>query len=117
MRAHGKKIRYWDEIPAAFGLHASAAYAPCPFAGESFQYMRNLVLGRSFARSWNKSARAVLAYADGALLPTALKVSSGSLFPPGVSAAKSLIPVSYQAIIDLAERVDSGASRWPDLRT
>ena len=60
VRAHcalsGKGIRYWDFIPAIFDLDPAAAYAPCPFKEEGFQWMRNLPLAYELGLDQGKVA-------------------------------------------------------------
>ncbi len=39
-----KGIRYWKNIPAMMELDADIDHSPCPFAKDTYQWMRNAVL-------------------------------------------------------------------------
>lgn len=50
-----KGIRYWEHVPALFKrLAPDRDHDPCPFAGERYQWMRNLAAARALAdgRAW-----------------------------------------------------------------
>ncbi len=60
----GKDVHYWDFIPQVFRLSSSDNYEPCPFAGEEYQWMRNLVLSRAIAQARSIHSAFVIAYVD-----------------------------------------------------
>jgi hypothetical protein len=59
----GKGIRYWDWIPEVIGYDRSQSHVPCPFAGPTFQWMRNLVSAAAAARIGDRQPAFVLVYA------------------------------------------------------
>ena len=59
-----KKVRYWDSIPKLFGIDADQDKRPCPFAGEGFQWMRNVVLADKLASDRGVSGAVIAAFAD-----------------------------------------------------
>jgi len=72
----GKGVRYWMIIPQIYGLDAECDHRPCPFAGEAYQWMRNVVLADRLAAARGISGTVVAAYADANRLPTADKARS-----------------------------------------
>jgi hypothetical protein len=98
----GKGIRYWDHIPAVYGIDASADNAACPFRFDAYQWMRNVVLARSIAGLHGKRTRVVAAYADAPFLKTAAKVKAGNVGLAPLDAADAIVPLSYQHIIAIA---------------
>jgi hypothetical protein len=58
----GKGIRYWEIIPQIFRLDSGDDSRPCPFAGQEYQWMRNLVLTRAIAEATHKSSAFAIAY-------------------------------------------------------
>jgi hypothetical protein len=74
-----KDIRYWDSIPRIYGIDASLDHRPCPFKGEAFQWMRNVVLTDILASALDLSGavvarlcrwRRVLYSGEGSLWPS-----------------------------------------------
>ncbi len=108
----GKEIRYWEIIPEVFGLDPEQDYRPCPFRGEAYQWMRNVVLAQRLASTRGLSSAVIAAYADGDWFPTALKVRSGFLGQPVASGKTSVVPLSYQSIVALARSVVNDQSDW-----
>jgi hypothetical protein len=102
----GKGIRYWDVIPAIFDLDAATAYAPCPFKGETFQWMRNLALAHELGRNQRKAAACVVAYASGGDFPTETKADNLAWLPPLADGARGPVMASYQRIVELAAETD-----------
>jgi len=102
----GKEIRYWDVIPAIFDLDPATTYAPCPFKGEAFQWMRNLALAHELGRNQGKPAACVVAYASGGNFPTEAKVGNLTWLPPLADGAHGPVMVPYQRIAELAAEVD-----------
>ena len=45
----GKRVNYWERIPRIFGLDAEQDHSPCPFRGDAYQWMRNVVLADALA--------------------------------------------------------------------
>ncbi|MFZ0758336.1 MAG: hypothetical protein WAM69_00190 [Candidatus Sulfotelmatobacter sp.] len=58
----GKGIRYWEVIPQIFRLNPGDDYRPCPFRGQEYQWMRNLVLSRAIAEATHKYPAFAIAY-------------------------------------------------------
>jgi len=58
----GKGIRYWEVIPQIFRLNPGDDYCPCPFRGQEYQWMRNLVLSRAIAEATHKYPAFAIAY-------------------------------------------------------
>lgn len=105
----GKGIRYWEHIYKVFALDAATDYAPCPFAGEACQWMRNAVLAAAIASTGKLQAAAIAAFADHPSLPTARKANRGPIdLTLGGEAA--IMPISYQEIINIALRVGLGSA-------
>ncbi|ACP21984.1 hypothetical protein NGR_b05250 (plasmid) [Sinorhizobium fredii NGR234] len=111
----GKGIRYWDYIPKLFDLDPTAEYAPCPFAGDAYQWMRNAVLAAAIGKHRNLHAAAVAAFADHPNFPTARKAKLG-LFDARLGGGQAAItPISYQEIIEIARQVGLDQQLWTDL--
>jgi hypothetical protein len=107
-----KKVRYWEHIPQIFGLDAEIDYRPCPFRGEAYQWMRNVVLARALALHYGKRSAVVAAYADGEAFITANKVRAERLGHAPKSGATLVIPLSYQSIIDMARSLSDRPDQW-----
>lgn len=73
----GKGIRYWEYIPNVFALDPAADHTPCPFKGDTYQWMRNAVLAAAIRHHSNLQAAALAAFADHPSFPTARKVKRG----------------------------------------
>jgi hypothetical protein len=107
----GKQIRYWEVIPQVFRLDAKRDYRPCPFAGPTYQWMRNLLVGYEQARSLHKQAAVIIVYADAPHLSMAKKVRSSewTQFVQTVKQEGVTLQVrSYQEILLLAQEVARG---------
>jgi hypothetical protein len=61
----GKGIKYWDFVRDVLDVDPELEHYPCPFAGGTFQWMRNLVAARALARHHQVSSAFVIVYADG----------------------------------------------------
>jgi hypothetical protein len=118
----GRGIRYWDIIHKTFSYDASVNYAPCPFRGDFFQLMRNVVLAWQLAQDGSAVPAFVTIYADSPMLPFPKWIAS----PRWQQFTQSLRPweivcraVSYQALINLAIlAVDDGgeaSTLWREL--
>ena len=111
----GKGVLYWDAIQTIYGVDPEQDHGPCPFRGETYQWMRNVVLADALASARGELGKVVAAYADGEQFPTAKHVQSGH---PGLPAALGsshkplVIPMSYQAIVALAQGVSEHPSGW-----
>lgn len=110
----GKGIKYWDYIPAIYGVDPATDQLPCRFASDAYQWMRNSVLTHTLSVRTGKTVRVVAAYADSPYLKTAVKVKEGILGLPTMSPDKKIIPKSYAAIIQVAARTEA-SDRWVDL--
>jgi hypothetical protein len=111
----GKGIRYWDYIPKVLALDPAADYAPCPFAGDAYQWMRNAVLAAALGEHRNLQAAAVAAFADHPSFPTARKAKLGLLDPSFYNDQAAITPISYQEIIDIAHQVGLDQELWASL--
>jgi len=113
-----KKIRYWDVIPEVFGYDAGVDYAPCPFAGPWFQWMRNLTTCAAVSRKYQLQPAFVVVYADGPGLPMAARVRSAAWqwlaarINPAVITFQAL---SYQALLALACESAPNDAVWREL--
>ncbi|MEY9560131.1 hypothetical protein ABIA26_002473 [Sinorhizobium fredii] len=76
-----KRIGYWEYISKVFALGAAIDYAPCPFAGEAYQWMRNAVLAAAIGEHRKLHTAAVAAFADHPSFPTARKAKLGLIDP------------------------------------
>ena len=115
----GKGIRYWDLIPEVFRIRADLGYLPCPFAGSWFQWMRNLVNCYASARRNGQQAAFLLVYAEGPGLPMAARVRTPDwdrLQRLVRSEAITFRAVSFQGVVEMAERAAGGDPTWPELR-
>ena len=113
-----KGIRYWDLIPEIFGYAQEANYAPCPFAGAWFQWMRNLATCVAVARRDGLQPAFVVVYADWPGLPMAERVGAAEwrwLESRVDPAAISFRTLSFQAIAELACQAVPGDPLWPEL--
>jgi hypothetical protein len=118
----GKGSRYWEIIPTIFEFSAGVDHSPCPFAGSSYQWMRNLVLARAAAESTKKTSGVVIAYADVPRLHFPMHLASPEWLQFSRSILKGSVPlatISYQRLIHDASRSLSGASlvTWRALET
>lgn len=112
----GKGIRYWDHIPGVFALDPAATHEPCPFAGENFQWMRNLVLADVLGRHHGRMARCLIAHAAGGGFATETKALGPAWLPDFAEGALPPVPVSFQQLVQLAAEVDPSPT-WPSLAT
>jgi hypothetical protein len=100
----GKGVRYWEVIPEVFNYGGNRDYRPCPFAGPTYQLMRNLVGAFELAREGQKKPVVIVVYADAPGLPFASKARSGeweqfaATVRPG---AVLLNAISFQSIVRL----------------
>lgn len=111
----GKGVRYWETIPRIFGLDAEQDYRPCPFKGESYQWMRNVVLADRLSSARGIPSALVAAYADADGFATAKKVRSGPLGHAAASGTKLVFPLSYQSIVTLAQTHSERPKEWEAL--
>jgi hypothetical protein len=72
-----KGVKYWSLVPEVLAVDPEVDYQPCPFAGEGYQWMRNLVSARALSAPQGVAGAFVLAYADGPF-PVARHVRSAS---------------------------------------
>lgn len=104
----GKQIRYWDWIPDVIGYDNTQTHEPCPFAGSSFQWMRNLVVAAAEGHAAELRPAFVLVHA-GALgsdtFPVAREVKSAAWQDIERRAAKGPVALrvaSYTRLLDHA---------------
>lgn len=110
----GKGIVYWDAIPRILPYSTQIEYAPCPFAGSYFQWMRNLTVCFERARTTFKRPVVIVTYADHPKLEISqiLASSNWRAFADSVrEEAITFSSMSYQRIIGLAE---SAVADLPD---
>ncbi len=110
-----KGIRYWETIPQIFGVAADQDCIPCPFKGEAFQWMRNVVLAERLAKDRGVFGTVIAAFADGDSFPTAKKVRAGILGHAPATGARLIIPLSYDSIVALAQSLSDEQNDWIDL--
>jgi hypothetical protein len=113
-----KGVRYWDLIPEIFGYAKEANYAPCPFAGAWFQWMRNLATCVAVARRDGLQPAFVVVYADWPGLPMAERVGAAEwrwLESRVDPAAISFRTLSFQALAALACQAVPDDPLWPEL--
>jgi len=111
----GKGIRYWEVIPELYGLHADTDFEPCPFAGDAFQWMRNVAVANRLSKTMDLASIVVVAFADRPGLATADKVRAGGLGHPSRAGTRLIVPLSYQAIVGVAHSVSSSPETWEAL--
>jgi hypothetical protein len=103
-----KGVRYWDLIPDVLNIDANMDHTPCPVAGGSYQWMRNLVAARALSLKAGVPAAFGLVYADGPF-PMAKKLEDPawkkSLTDSVAGRAVHLEAVSYQELIRVARDV------------
>jgi hypothetical protein len=110
----GKGIRYWDDdaVPKLFGLSADHDHRPCPFKGEAYQWMRNVVLADRLASARGVRGAVIAAYADSDKFPLARKVRSGFWESVVPSVPNLVTPMSFQSIVTLAQSLSARPSEW-----
>jgi hypothetical protein len=108
----GKEIRYWETVPKLFGLSADHDHRPCPFRGEAYQWMRNVVLADRLASARGVQGAVIAAYADGDKFPLARKVRSGFWDNVVPSVPNLVTPIPLQSIVTLAQSLSAHPSEW-----
>lgn len=103
----GKGIRYWDVIPHVFACDPTADHLPCPFKGETFQWMRNMVLTSELSRTLSVPARCLVVYAANGDFPTERKARELSWLPPLANGANAPLVISFQEIAAMACEQDA----------
>ena len=106
-----KGIRYWELVPSLFELANDVDHSPCPFAGPSYQWMRNLILAKAVTDDEGKSAAFVITYADSPRLkfPRQLKSPAWDQFMRWLpSSSVPVVTRSYLELIKEGEGVLSG---------
>jgi hypothetical protein len=111
----GKGILYWDHIPRLFGISSDTEHNPCPFKGENYQWMRNVVLADCLASKHSKGVAVVAAFADAPGFPTADKAKTGQLGLKPAHKDKLVWPMSYQSIISTAKSRSGTQDKWEAL--
>jgi len=104
-----KGVKYWDFVPEVMNVDPARNYAPCPFAGGWYQWMRNLVATLSLSRSQGVPGAFVVAYADGPF-PMATKIHGpawGALQDAVAGCEVPLHVASYQQLLGWAREAAS----------
>jgi hypothetical protein len=115
-----KGVRYWDLIPEVMNIDAKVDHAPCPVAGGSYQWMRNLVVARALSLKAGVPAVFVLVYADGPF-PMAKKLKDPTwrkqLTDSIAGRAVHFEALSYQELIRVAQdaAIDEDAKKLEEL--
>lgn len=109
-----KGIRYWEFIPKVLNVRADVDYTPeCPFAGGSYQWMRNLVGAYALGMESGRAGAFAIVYADGPFpMATKLKSPDWTSFMAQLTGDVLLRTASYQALVARARE----AVRGPDNR-
>jgi len=110
----GKGIAYWEWIERVYGLSATSEHAPCPFAFDAYQWMRNVVLAAALREAEGKETRVIAAYADAPYLKTAWKVKRGPLGETPLSEKDAILPMPYDALLAIGMEIDPHGP-WADL--
>ena len=111
----GKEIQYWQTIPNIYGLDATQDHAPCPFRGDGYQWMRNVVLANKLGTTHHVSTAVIAAYADRVGFPTADSARKGQLGQRTALDRDSIKPLSYESIIALAKGLSDRPMEWEAL--
>jgi len=109
-----KGIRYWEVATEVFELDRDAAYNPCPFRRDAFQWMRNLVLARELQRDEGRPAGVLVVYAAHPNFPTHRKATDLAWLPAMLPDAPRLVTLPFQDVVRLAAG-QSQATTWPAL--
>jgi hypothetical protein len=117
-----KGVRYWDLIPDVMNIDAKIDHTPCPIAGGSYQWMRNLVAARALSQEAGVPAVFGLVYADGPF-PIAQKLKDPAwkkqLTDSVAGRAVHFEAVSYQVLIQVAQdaAIDEDIEKLEELKT
>jgi len=109
-----KGIRYWEVATEVFELDRDAAYNPCPFRRDAFQWMRNLVLARELQRDEGRPAGVLVVYAAHPNFQTHRKATDLAWLPAMLPDAPRLVTLPFQDVVRLATE-QSRATTWPAL--
>jgi hypothetical protein len=110
----GKGIDYWNWAHEIFGVEIENDHAPCPFAFDAFQWMRNSALASAIREQDGKQTRVLAVYADAPHLKTAHKVQTGRLGLAPLHPQDEILPISYHNLIRLAAAADP-STLWDEL--
>jgi hypothetical protein len=102
-----KGIRYWQHIPALFALSDVGSHSPCPFSGENYQWMRNIVLCAALSTHRRVPGGFILAFAARAGLSMSDKVASGAWSSMLRLRSQSAVPVRAISFQELVARAQS----------
>lgn len=113
-----KGVRYWDHVPGLFrSIPSDRDHAPCPFASERYQWMRNLAAARALAGSERAWAAAVV-FAQGSGLHGAM--TDWAAFKRELAPTVRFDAMSYQELLELfadaVVAVDLPLGEWSALR-
>jgi restriction endonuclease-like protein len=116
----GKGIQYWKVIPNVFNLSATNVYAPCPFAGSGFQWMRNLTVCQLVAAKQRLQPCCVIVYVDKPTLAMpAYFESQGWVDFAQTCANRAPLPMPLAQFLELASSTErsfgGGAGSWGTL--
>lgn len=106
-----KGVRYWDFIPKVLDIRADVDHTPkCPFAGGSYQWMRNLVGAYALGVTSHRAGAFAIVYADGAFpMAKKLRTKEWATFVAQLTGAVPLRSASYQELVTRAREATSGA--------
>jgi hypothetical protein len=110
-----KGVLYWERIPQLFGISSHTEHHPCPFKGENYQWMRNVVLADCLASKYGVQVAVIAAFADVSGLPTADKAKTGMLGLKSAHRDSLVWPMSYQSIISMARSLSGNQQNWDSL--
>jgi hypothetical protein len=103
-----KGVRYWEYIPDVLGVRADVVHPVCPFAGGTYQWMRNLVAAHALTRSLGRPHAFVIAYAEGPFaMPRKVKSKAWRQFTARLAGAVELREVSFQSLIAVARHASA----------
>lgn len=104
-----KGIRYWDHVPSVLSIRSDIDHHPCPFAGGTYQWMRNLVSAHALSTETQLPYTFIIVYADGPFaVPLKLKSNAWKDFVLSVTGIVPLRTISYQELLEQAKSEVSG---------
>ncbi len=110
-----KGVRYWDWIPQLFTIDNDRDYAPCPFAGPWYQWMRNLTVCAAMAQASGRIAAFAVVYVERRGL--AMARYDWAPFRVALRPEVSFNTLSFQRVLELAAMVAPQDQEWPKLQT
>lgn len=105
-----KGIKYWSWAPRVMGLNPDMDHDPCPLAGGTYQWLRNLASAAAMSAEKGLAPAFVVVYADGAF-PMATKVRSEAWRELSDAVSSGEVPlrwISYQQLAAIAAQAVTG---------